>query len=194
MRVFDVCVHFEPRPDDRDLWCQESTIEILVSFPLSLYCSDDIIGILPNISWNWYALWIIACVDALNCSDSHFCSEEVVPTVEQIHHSFGPTLPGRKWWFLWSLSLILPPSPSLSPSLQRSTLNSSTIFFSFVAFSLHFPSGACQRSQTFTRSARPLTSPNLNPSACWSSRGSASSVEMTLQKQSKEYLMTIMVE
>jgi hypothetical protein len=101
--------------------------------------------------------------------------------VEQIHHSFGPTLPGRKWRFFYdlslthspslislslSLSLFLPPPPFLSVSPQRLILDSSIIFFSFVVFSLHFPSGACQRSRTCTRSVRPLTSLNLNPSAC----------------------------
>ena len=30
-------------------------------------------------------------------SNSYFSSPDVIPTVEQIHHTFGPTLPGRKF-------------------------------------------------------------------------------------------------
>jgi len=33
---------------------------------------------------------------SLCCSNSCFSAPDVIPTVEQVHHTFGPTLPGRK--------------------------------------------------------------------------------------------------
>ena len=97
----------EPRPDDWDLWCQKGAIEILVSFSLTCIAVLISLGVLPNILWKLicfvYGWDHYCCVDVLNCSDSHFCSEEVVPTVEQIHHSFGPTLPGRKYMIIFMI-------------------------------------------------------------------------------------------
>ena len=40
-------------------------------------------------------LWSLCSADYIHaCSNRHFCSPEITPTVDQINHSFGPTHPG----------------------------------------------------------------------------------------------------